>query len=214
MHTVSAGRGRKHYTKAESVSRAVKGQKYDYLDNWLVDFRVFFRAATTKYFPYLIIDYFQDHSFSCLHCKLSENSENVSQTGFPKAHDILKWLVLSTTQRHSLYCHRGIIKPVHLYHLRSLNQIILWLDCMLFFFRCFVNSFGHQKITQHILFDICCRSLHMQIPISITHCVMSRLTCKWGQMNILLSHLSIRIFGAFYSPQRFAPPCLLKNILW
>lgn len=106
------------------------------------------------------------------------------------------------------------------------DHFITWLYILwhiFIFLLCFVNCFGQQKIMQHISFDIWCRSIHMHIPISITHCLISRLTRTWGQINILhyiylfiyLSiYLFIRIFADVYSPHRFVPPCLLKHILY
>ena len=46
---------------------------------------------------------------------VSENGEK-RRSVFPKAQDdVLKCLVLSTTQRYSVYCHRGVKKPENIH---------------------------------------------------------------------------------------------------
>ena len=51
---------------------------------------------------------------------MSENGKKNVDKMFPKAQDdILKCLILSTTQKYSVYCHRGGKKPENIHILES-----------------------------------------------------------------------------------------------
>lgn len=61
-------------------------------------------------FHFQSVRYFVDESISCLVEQMAENGEKVALWCFPNAL-ALNCLVLSTTQRSSVHCHRGVKKP-------------------------------------------------------------------------------------------------------